>query len=222
MKYKFFQKIISYWGNEQHIFVTNGLLLEIFENFLKFWPHIGIQHPMFSLTANSHIPRQCNFNFMAIMNSHGIWTSKSFVVYTLSSGVVAQYWLGGHNQFLRPPTKLWLLFVVQCAMAIQRWLILDYPLKLNNYVFYNPVGIENKQFGRGLNLFASGASENFETMLFISLENAPSVKNLPFYCEKESEIMRALGEYLENRVSKSRRLWSKQIKLKWFPSFSFG
>ena len=43
-------------------------------------------------------------------------------------------------------------------------------------------------------------------MLFISLENAPSVKNLPFYCEKESEIMRALGENLENRVSKSRRL----------------
>ena len=28
----------------------------------------------------------------------------------------------------------------------------------------------------------------FETMLFISLENAPSVKNLPFYCEKESEM----------------------------------
>ena len=51
----------------------------------------------------------------------------------------------------------------------------------------------------GLNHLASEASENFETTIITSLENAPSVKNSPLYCEREyemrdfSEKFRALG-----------------------------
>ena len=48
----------------------NSLVLETFENFLRqnFWLQIWIQHPKFSLIANSYIPRVCDFDFMAIIN----------------------------------------------------------------------------------------------------------------------------------------------------------
>ena len=54
----------------QNIFSTNGLVLEIFENFLirNFLPRIRIQHPEFSLSEDFHIPRVCDFDFMSMIN----------------------------------------------------------------------------------------------------------------------------------------------------------
>ena len=53
----------------QYTFSTNGLVLEIFDNFsiLNFWPWILIQQPKFSLIPNFHIPRVCDLDFMAII-----------------------------------------------------------------------------------------------------------------------------------------------------------
>ena len=55
---------------KQYTFSTNGFVLEIFENFLigNFWPRTWIQHPKSSRTTNSHIPRVCDLDFMAILN----------------------------------------------------------------------------------------------------------------------------------------------------------
>ena len=53
----------------KYTFSTNGLVLEIFENLLirNFRPWILIQHFKFSLIPNFHIPRVCDFDFMAII-----------------------------------------------------------------------------------------------------------------------------------------------------------
>ena len=42
----------------------------------------------------------------------------------------------GAPTVLAPSRKLRLFFVVQCAMAIERYLILDYALKLNQYASF--------------------------------------------------------------------------------------
>ena len=58
---------------DQYTFSINGLVLEIFENFLIFSYEIsdhwfGFSTLNFSLIANFHIPRVCDFDFMILIN----------------------------------------------------------------------------------------------------------------------------------------------------------